>query len=72
MVREVHDEQARFKALVVPYLSDALAFARWLTKNRADAEDAVAADDQKFTLADEVVSSHMRGLMAPSSTDVKS
>ena len=30
---------ARFRALVLPHLDDALTFARWLTGNRTDAED---------------------------------
>src|SRR5215470_15817534 len=33
--------QARFAAVVVPHLDDAFALARWLTGNRADAEDVV-------------------------------
>jgi RNA polymerase sigma-70 factor (ECF subfamily) len=33
--------ESRFQALIIPHLSDALALARWLTKNRADAEDVV-------------------------------
>lgn len=32
---------ARFRELVMPHLDDALAFARWLTGNRDDAEDVV-------------------------------
>lgn len=36
------DEGAeRFRAVVLPHLADALAFARWLTGNAADAEDVV-------------------------------
>ncbi|HXW23699.1 MAG TPA: sigma-70 family RNA polymerase sigma factor, partial [Xanthobacteraceae bacterium] len=35
------DERARFAAVVVPHLDDAFALARWLTGNRADAEDVV-------------------------------
>lgn len=31
----------RFAILVAPYLPDALAFARWITRDRADAEDVV-------------------------------
>jgi RNA polymerase sigma-70 factor (ECF subfamily) len=34
-------DQARFEALVVPYLADAFALARWISGNRADAEDIV-------------------------------
>jgi RNA polymerase sigma factor (sigma-70 family) len=40
--RMVEDDQnARFSRVVTPYLPDALATARWLTGNRADAEDVV-------------------------------
>jgi RNA polymerase sigma factor (sigma-70 family) len=35
------DDRARFAAVVVPHLGDAFALARWLTGNRADAEDVV-------------------------------
>jgi RNA polymerase sigma-70 factor (ECF subfamily) len=35
------DERSRFQAVVVPHLDDAFALARWLTGNRADAEDVV-------------------------------
>ncbi|QOZ66568.1 RNA polymerase subunit sigma [Bradyrhizobium arachidis] len=35
------DQTARFRTLVVPHLADALAFARWITRDRADAEDVV-------------------------------
>jgi RNA polymerase sigma-70 factor (ECF subfamily) len=31
----------RFRELVIPYLQDAVVFARWLTGNRDDAEDVV-------------------------------
>ena len=34
-------DQARFEALVVPYLADAFALARWISGDRADAEDIV-------------------------------
>jgi RNA polymerase sigma-70 factor (ECF subfamily) len=34
-------DKERFTSVVVPYLADALALARWLTKSRADAEDVV-------------------------------
>jgi RNA polymerase sigma factor (sigma-70 family) len=35
------DDRARFATVVVPHLGDAFALARWLTGNRADAEDVV-------------------------------
>jgi RNA polymerase sigma factor (sigma-70 family) len=35
------DNKARFDALVAPHLAEALALARWLASNRADAEDIV-------------------------------
>jgi RNA polymerase sigma factor (sigma-70 family) len=35
------DDQARFASVVQPHLADAYALARWLTGNRADAEDVV-------------------------------
>jgi RNA polymerase sigma-70 factor (ECF subfamily) len=35
------DERARFATVVQPNLDDAFALARWLTGNRADAEDVV-------------------------------
>ena len=35
------DNKARFDAVVVPHLAEALALARWLASNRADAEDIV-------------------------------
>jgi RNA polymerase sigma factor (sigma-70 family) len=35
------DANARFAAVVVPHLDDAFGLARWLTGNRADAEDVV-------------------------------
>jgi len=35
------DDRARFAAVVQPNLNDAFALARWLTGNRADAEDVV-------------------------------
>lgn len=34
-------DKARFTSVVVPHLADAFALARWLTGNRADAEDIV-------------------------------
>ena len=33
------DDRARFSTVVLPYLGDAYALARWLTGDRADAED---------------------------------
>jgi RNA polymerase sigma factor (sigma-70 family) len=35
------EANARFAAVVLPHLDDAYALARWLTRNRADAEDVV-------------------------------
>jgi RNA polymerase sigma-70 factor (ECF subfamily) len=35
------DTHHSFETVVMPHLSDALALARWLTNNRADAEDVV-------------------------------
>src|SRR6476661_2420054 len=35
------DDRARFRRVVLPHLADAYALARWLTGNRADAEDVV-------------------------------
>jgi RNA polymerase sigma factor (sigma-70 family) len=35
------EEQARFRQAVLPYLADCYALARWLTGDRADAEDVV-------------------------------
>jgi RNA polymerase sigma factor (sigma-70 family) len=35
------DDRTRFATVVVPHLGDAFALARWLTGNRADAEDVV-------------------------------
>jgi RNA polymerase sigma factor (sigma-70 family) len=35
------DDRARFSTVVLPYLGDAYALARWLTGDRADAEDVV-------------------------------
>jgi RNA polymerase sigma factor (sigma-70 family) len=37
----VEETRARFAALVLPHLSDAYSLARWITGNRADAEDVV-------------------------------
>jgi RNA polymerase sigma factor (sigma-70 family) len=37
----VSNDRTPFDNLVMPHLADALALARWLTKNRADAEDVV-------------------------------
>jgi len=39
--RVSNDDKARFATVVVPHLADAFALARWLTGNRADAEDVV-------------------------------
>jgi len=35
------EERARFRQVVLPYLADCYALARWLTGDRADAEDVV-------------------------------
>jgi RNA polymerase sigma factor (sigma-70 family) len=35
------DDNARFKRMVLPLLGDAYSLARWITGNRADAEDVV-------------------------------
>jgi RNA polymerase sigma factor (sigma-70 family) len=35
------DDHERFARLVLPYLGDAYSLARWITGNRADAEDVV-------------------------------
>jgi RNA polymerase sigma-70 factor, ECF subfamily len=35
------NDHARFTRLVLPYLGDAYSLARWITGNRADAEDVV-------------------------------
>src|SRR5438128_771419 len=35
------DDQARFARVVLPHLADAYGLARWLTGDRADAEDVV-------------------------------
>ena len=35
------DDSARFARVVLPHLADAYGLARWLTGNRADAEDVV-------------------------------
>jgi RNA polymerase sigma factor (sigma-70 family) len=37
----VEDDNALFAAVVMPYLGDAYALARWMTGNRTDAEDVV-------------------------------
>jgi RNA polymerase sigma factor (sigma-70 family) len=37
----VDDDNALFSAVVMPYLGDAYALARWMTGNRTDAEDVV-------------------------------
>jgi RNA polymerase sigma factor (sigma-70 family) len=36
-----NDDRKSFETVVAPYLADANAFARWLIRNRADAEDVV-------------------------------
>jgi RNA polymerase sigma factor (sigma-70 family) len=36
-----NDNGPRFHAVIMPHLPEALSLARWLTKNRADAEDIV-------------------------------
>jgi RNA polymerase sigma factor (sigma-70 family) len=35
------DDQTRFASVVMPHLADAYALARWITGDRADAEDVV-------------------------------
>jgi RNA polymerase sigma-70 factor (ECF subfamily) len=35
----VDDDRIMFDTMVTPHLADALALARWITRNRADAED---------------------------------
>lgn len=35
----MNDDRTIFDAVVTPHLPDALALARWITRNRADAED---------------------------------
>jgi RNA polymerase sigma factor (sigma-70 family) len=35
----VNDDKTLFEAVVTPHLADALALARWITRNRHDAED---------------------------------
>lgn len=35
------DDNARFRAVVMPHIDDAYRLARWLTGNRSDAEDVV-------------------------------
>jgi RNA polymerase sigma factor (sigma-70 family) len=40
-VTVAREEKARFEQVVMPYLDDAYGLARWLTGNRADAEDVV-------------------------------
>jgi RNA polymerase sigma factor (sigma-70 family) len=37
----VSDDRKLFQSVVVPYLGDAYALARWMTRNTADAEDIV-------------------------------
>lgn len=38
---DLGDNKARFVKVVMPYLDDAYGLARWVTGNRADAEDVV-------------------------------
>src|SRR6476646_10916776 len=38
---ESDEDHARFTKMVLPHLADAYALARWLTGDRADAEDVV-------------------------------
>jgi RNA polymerase sigma-70 factor (ECF subfamily) len=40
-ITPVRDNHARFTELVLPHLGDAYSLARWITGNRADAEDVV-------------------------------
>src|SRR5262249_53981418 len=35
------NDQARFRSVVIPHLTEAYALARWITGNRTDAEDVV-------------------------------
>ena len=35
------DDKALFETVVTPHLADAMALARWITRNRADAEDII-------------------------------
>jgi ABC transporter substrate binding protein len=51
----------RFDALVVPHLAEALALARWLASNRADAEDIV----QEACLADPIAVGLVTSLARP-------
>src|SRR5689334_14367747 len=39
--RAVTEDNARFAAIVLPHLADAHALARWLTRDRTEAEDIV-------------------------------
>jgi RNA polymerase sigma factor (sigma-70 family) len=38
---DIGNSKARFDKVVIPYLDDAYSLARWVTGNRADAEDVV-------------------------------
>jgi RNA polymerase sigma factor (sigma-70 family) len=40
-VMSEHEANAQFARIVLPHLDDAYALARWITGNRADAEDVV-------------------------------
>lgn len=46
------EEQARFRQAVLPYLADCYALARWLTGDRADAEDVVQEAWLRWSAAD--------------------
>jgi RNA polymerase sigma-70 factor (ECF subfamily) len=37
----VNDDRTLFDSVVTPHLADAKALARWITRNRADAEDII-------------------------------
>jgi RNA polymerase sigma-70 factor (ECF subfamily) len=41
MSKVANQDQARFRQVVLPYLTDCYGLARWLTGDRADAEDVV-------------------------------
>jgi RNA polymerase sigma factor (sigma-70 family) len=41
MSKVANQDQARFQQVVLPYLTDCYGLARWLTGDRADAEDVV-------------------------------
>ena len=55
------DDRRSFERVVVPHLADALMLARWLTGNRADAEDVVQeASLRAFRSIDQFSGSHAR------------